>query len=259
MYGELADLYDGLNRDQDPEEWAAYLLRLMALAGVSPRTAVDAGCGTGRIAVAMAQRGIRVTGMDLSERMLWRAQENARRAGVQIPFAQMDMRSIEVHRPVDAVFAACDGVNYLTDNRSVSGFFHSAWKALRPGGVLVFDISSAEKLAGMDGQLYFQDLDGVSLFWQNALEDGILRMELTFFVEQDGGLYRRFDEIHRQRLFRPEALKELLARAGFGRIRVFGDRKEEAPAAGEARLFFLAVRPPEGSGVETGRSGRNEA
>ena len=35
------------------------------------------------------------------------------REGMNIPFVQQDMRSLNLHKPVDAVLATCDGVNYL--------------------------------------------------------------------------------------------------------------------------------------------------
>ncbi|TQM79899.1 methyltransferase family protein [Saccharothrix saharensis] len=74
----------------DPEvrrAWADLLLPLVPLAPVS---IVDLGCGTGSLAVLLAEAGYEVHGVDLSGRMVAAAREKARVAGVRADFAQGD-------------------------------------------------------------------------------------------------------------------------------------------------------------------------
>ena len=93
----------------------------------------------------------------------------------------------------------------------------------------------------MDGQLYFDDGEELSCFWQNALEGDRLRMELTFFV-REGERYRRFDEEHLQYLYENERLERALEEAGFVRISSWGAFTREPPAAGCDRVQFCAVK-----------------
>ena len=62
--------------------------------------------------------------------------------GLKIPFVCQDMRELELHRQVDAVLIMCDGINYITDHEDIDRVFYLIYNILRPGGVLLFDIST---------------------------------------------------------------------------------------------------------------------
>ena len=57
-----------------------------------PSSALDAGCGDGRHAVALAQQGLTVTGVDISARLLERAERRLRDAGVHADLREADLR-----------------------------------------------------------------------------------------------------------------------------------------------------------------------
>ena len=56
-------------------------------------TILDAGCGTGNFSIKLAERGARVTGIDLSTEMMSVAQEKARRRDLSIEFLEMNIYS----------------------------------------------------------------------------------------------------------------------------------------------------------------------
>ena len=242
-YEDFAALYDTFMDDVDYDAWSAYYLALLARMGVRPRTLCDCACGTGSMAVRFAGRGIRVTGVDLSGEMLARAQEKARRHGVQAMFVRQDMCALALPRPVDALICACDGVNYLLDDDRLAAFFGRARAAIRPGGALAFDVSSPHKLKNVLGNGFFgEERDDAAYLWSNAFDEatGIVTMDLTFFVREEGDLYRRFTEVHRQKAHDPARLAELLGRAGFADIQIFGDRTFEAPEPDALRMHIVA-------------------
>ena len=244
MYEEFAAVYDALMDDFDYPAWAEHYLRLLAEAGCAPRTAFECGCGTGSLSIPLARTGLRLTASDLSEDMLRLAQQKARRSGVMIPFVRMDMRRLEVPRPVDAVLACCDAVNYLTSEEDVLAFFHGAHRCLKSGGALAFDVSSQAKLTGMKDAFYGEERDNIAYLWQNSMDETsrVVTMDLTFFVETEGGLYRRFEERHRQRAHAQEELTRWLAEAGFSDVRVFGDMTMCPPGPEAQRLHFTAKK-----------------
>ncbi|TVR51660.1 MAG: class I SAM-dependent methyltransferase [Puniceicoccaceae bacterium] len=70
---------------------------------------LDVGCGTGRHAIELARRGCRVTGIDLSEQMLARAGEAARKAGVAVDWIQADATRFSLPPDFDAAICLCEG------------------------------------------------------------------------------------------------------------------------------------------------------
>jgi len=245
MYQGFAAVYDFLMRDVDYEGWADYYAGLAAQNGAALGTAVDCGCGTGSMTIALMRRGLRMTGIDSSPEMLSIAGEKARRAGVFIPFARQDMRRLALHRPVDCVFSCCDGVNYLQEPAYVQAFFRAAHAQLRPGGRLLFDVSTEHKLGRVLGDHCLGGDDAqVAYIWQNHYDAGkrMLQMDLTFFVQEADGRYRRFSETHRQRAHTREELEAWLLEAGFGGVAFYGDRTLLPPAEREQRMHVAAVR-----------------
>ena len=244
-YSAFAEVYDALMDDVDYAAWAEYYLKLIARSGVAPKRLCDCACGTGALSVRFAARGIRVTGIDLSEEMLRIAQRRAMAAGVQVMFARQDMRALELPRPVDALVCGCDGVNYLLDDDSLNAFFARARASIRPGGALAFDISSAWKLEHVLGNGFFgEERDDIAYLWANRFDDAArtVTMDLTFFVREPDGRYRRFSEVHTQKAHEAAHIAELLKENGFKNIEIFGDWTFDAPHESEQRIHFLAIR-----------------
>lgn len=244
-YGAFAELYDQLMDDFDYPAWSEYYLELIRKMGVQPKSMCDCACGTGSLTIPFAAHGIRVTGVDISGEMLEIAAQKARKNGVQAMFVRQDMSKLKLPRSVDALVCGCDGVNYLLTDAQVMDFFKSAHAAIKPGGVLAFDISSAYKLEQVLGNgFYGEERDDVAYLWSNKwdAEKRTVQMDLTFFRRESNGLYRRFTENHTQRAHDPENLISLLTACGFAQINVYGDRTFDAPRADEMRIHFFAVR-----------------
>ena len=87
-YAELGA--DGLRRRSRPE-WDAAIVDLTASYVADRETVLDVGCGYGRIAIPLAVRGYRVTGLDLSETLLRSGLSDARAQGARVPFVLGDM------------------------------------------------------------------------------------------------------------------------------------------------------------------------
>jgi len=130
MYTGFAEVYDTLMNDVHYGAWADMYARMMTAYGI-PRNAkvCECACGTGSLTLPLQQLGYEMMGIDLSQEMLWQAAQKARKAGFGIPFIRQDMRQLRLHRPVDAVLATCDGVNYLLQDVDAAAFFQSSLQA----------------------------------------------------------------------------------------------------------------------------------
>ena len=240
-YGKFAALYDRPMRDVDRDAWAEYIISLL---GSPPRMVADCACGTGEITLRLARAGYCVTGVDLSEEMLAVAAEKARKMRLKVPFICQDMRRLALHRQVDAVVSACDGVNYLASRRALSEFAAAAYAALKPGGLLLFDVSSRYKLSTILGNNTFAlDETDSAYIWQNAYdpETKLIRMELTFFARiVNETKYERFTETHLQRAHSEREIRAALADAGFERAEAYEAFTRNPPRDESERLQFMA-------------------
>ena len=70
---------------------------------------LDVGCGTGRHSIELARRGYHVIGIDLSDSMLKRAQEKAKKQHVQVRFEKHDARRLPFRSEFDVVIMLCGG------------------------------------------------------------------------------------------------------------------------------------------------------
>jgi SAM-dependent methyltransferase len=104
---------------------------------------LELGCGTGAHAVALAQHGLSIDGVDLSPGMVERAR--ARRAGLpadlqsRLAFVQGDARSHRAGRQYDAVISLFHVMSYQTTNADLLAALSTARAHLAPGGLFVFD------------------------------------------------------------------------------------------------------------------------
>ena len=240
-YRYLAEVYDALMTDVDTDGWTAYIDALLMKHGA--RRVLDAACGTGRITRALVRHGYDMIASDVSEGMIRTAQREARRHGSSITFLIQDMRYIEVGNPVDAVISTCDGVNYL-DREGTEMFALSAYRALKPGGILLFDISTRYKLKEeMDGQLYYDDGEDATCIWNCEYNESreALTMDVTLFIRR-GTLFERMSEQHIQYAHTQEALRDVMIDAGFSSIDVYNCFSFNGPKYDSKRFQFLCVK-----------------
>ena len=246
MYTSFARVYDRLMDTVDYAAWAAHYGRLMDACGVPKRgRCVECACGTGNLTLPLARAGYQMTGIDLSEDMLALAMEKARAAGMNVPFVRQDMRFLSVPRRVDCVLCTCDGVNYLTDGKQAGEFFRAAFFALRPGGALIFDVSTPDKLRSTLGSnTLFSDDEEISYIWRNSWNEknALASLNLSLFVRRPDGAYERLEERQRQKAHTRQELKQALLAAGFSAPRFYGRLRMTPPRAGDDRWHVTAIR-----------------
>ena len=186
--------------------------------------------------------------MGFSREMLWQAAQKARKQGMAIPFVQQDMKALNLHRPMDAVLATCDGVNYLLTEEDLRSFLRAAWRAIRPGGALIFDVSTPHKLRDqLCAGLICEYREDVTYFWENRWEEktSTVEMGLCFFIREKDGRYRRMEEFQRQRAWEAQTLKSALLQAGFRGVCLYGDGTLNPAKESDRRWHIAAVRPAE--------------
>ena len=248
MYTSFAEVYDDLMTDVDYPAWAALYAEILRSRGITSGKICECACGTGSLTLPLQQAGFQVTGVDISQEMLRIAEQKTRARGLPVMFICQDMRRLKLHRPVDAVLATCDGVNYLLTDRDLADFLASAREALRPGGALCFDVSTPHKLSDTLGDhILCDDTPDITYLWQNRWHAArrCVDLHLCIFVREKDGRYRRLDEEQRQRAWSREELQAALETAGFTGVAFCGSSRLAAPRPREERWHVSAVRPAE--------------
>jgi SAM-dependent methyltransferase len=137
-FGEqVAARYDESTGEQfDPAVIAATAEFLAGLAGDG--AALELGIGTGRIAVPLVQRGVRVHGIDLSEAMVarLRAKPGAEQIGVTIG----DFATTRVEGEFALAYLVFNTINNLTTQDAQVACFQNAAAHLVPGGCFVVEV-----------------------------------------------------------------------------------------------------------------------
>ena len=240
-YEALAASYDRLTNDVDYNATVDFYQQILDREGLKPRTAADLACGTGSVTAILAKKGLRVTGVDMSEEMLCVASQKAQEQQEQPLFVCQRLQDLHLPRGVDLAVCALDSLDYILDPDECAEAIRRVYKALNPGGIFIFDVNTPEKLRAMDGQVFLDEDDDVYCVWRGEFneETNICSYGMDLF-QRRGEVWHRFFEEHREYAYSQEQLVAWLREAGFTRIRVYGDRCFESPRPGEQRIYFKA-------------------
>ena len=240
-YHNLAASYDRLTNDVDYGAIVAFYHQILQRERVAPRTAVDLACGTGSVALLLAQKGYGVIGVDMSEEMLTVAFQRAMEQETQPVFVCQKLQQLHLPRAVDMAVCALDGLDYILDPADCQKAIQRVYKALNPGGIFIFDVNTPEKLRAMDGQVFLDEDEDVYCVWRGEFDQdtNICSYGMDLFQRQGNVWHRSFEE-HQEYAYSVEQLRRYLKDAGFTHIRVYADGKLEAPRAGEQRVYFSA-------------------
>ena len=130
-----------------PERTAQEVEGIVTLLTLAPGgTILDLCCGHGRHAIPLAERGYRVTGLDLSEIFLRRAQSDARTRGVEVRWVHSDMRDVPFENEFDAVISIFTSFGYLETEDDDQQVLRQVHKSLKPGGLFLLEMIHRESL-----------------------------------------------------------------------------------------------------------------
>jgi SAM-dependent methyltransferase len=221
-YDALADAYDALTAGYDHDTWLDRLELLALDYGLRGRRLLDVACGTGKSFLPLLDRGYEVTGCDISEAMLERAQLKAPEARLVVA----DMRTLDHLGSFDLVTCLDDALNYLLETRELAAALAGIRANLAPGGIAVFDVNTLRMYGTAFSSDQVTERDGLLIAWQGngadaALEPGCLAEVVVHAFSPAGPTWRRSSSVHRQRHWPLAQLTLLAEQAG---LRLLGVR-----------------------------------
>lgn len=219
--------------------------------GLAPGARVlDVPCGGGRLAVALAERGAAVTGVDISQEFLDAAAAAARVRALARPLTlrRGDMRDLPAGAGFDAAFCFGNSFGYL-DDRGNEAFLAAGAAALKPGGRFAIDFGQTAE-GVFPGFAPFQeaDLGGIRFEEQTRYDPRTSRIENVFTFSRGAEKETRLAS---QRLYLAGDVVRMLERAGL-EVRGFYGSTEEAPFELRSPRLLIVAEKPFAAGAKPG-------
>ena len=242
-YTAFAQVYDLFMDNVPYEQWCVYITDILREHDITEGPILDLGCGTGELTRLLAGQGYDMTGVDCSPDMLQEAL--ARREDEEILYLLQPMQELELDGCVRAVYSACDCINYILEESELLETFRRVAACLEEGGLFLFDVNTDYKYRELLGDNTFaESRDEGAFIWENDYDDlsRVNEYDLTLFIPEGEGIFRRYTETHLQRNHPILVLTELLQRAGFTGVEIFDDYTREPVRGDSERVTFVAQK-----------------
>ena len=196
---------------------------------------LDLACGTGILAICLAECNHVVCGIDNSPEMINIAK--AKSTGIpNLSFDVQDMVNFNVDGSFNLVTCTFDSINYNLKLSDLRKMLERTAFALCEGGLFIFDSNTKELYLDHSDEVYEREINGQA-FIQNCRYDSTRNIATTAFSFSDGTY-----EIHRQRPYGYDELDSLLKVAGFRVIHLFSWFEKLPYTSNTPKLFCVAEK-----------------
>jgi glycine/sarcosine N-methyltransferase len=199
------------------------LTRHLKLPG--PLTILDCSCGIGTQALGLALQSHKVTGSDISQKEIERAQKAAREFEVDATFEVADMKNLKWKNRFDAAISFDNSIAHLTEDADLVAAFRSMKSTLRKNGSILVSLRDYDQLAkerptGMlPKRIKDQFGDRVYLqTWEWDKDAKFYDMSL-FVLKNSGQKWESEPIVTKMRAYRHSEVDAALSTAGFTEIR----------------------------------------
>lgn len=245
-YSFFADHYDSYMAHVNYDAWIANLITWHKQYGLSQgKKALELACGTANISSRMMVKGYTMDACDISAQMLI----NAAKKQVKPRLWQASLCDPIPGDDYDLIFCLFDSINYLCSSAEIQACFKAVSKALKPGGIFIFDISTLlNSLENFADNCNFSQSENYNLVheaWYEAYHRCQISRLSSF--EARGPAYAMQREEHQQRVYlcselmamiESSPLQLLAIRSTQGKVNLMHKRVSGLDKL-YARLFFI--------------------
>ena len=243
-YSSFAQVYDMFMDNVPYEEWSRYLIGLLKEYGIEDGLVADLGCGTGKITRLLSDAGYDMIGVDNAAEMLEIAreiQEDEERDDIW--YLLQDMRELELSGEVNAMVSICDSMNYILEEEELKEVFLRVKEYLQTGGIFIFDMNTLHKYRDMIGETTIaENREEGSFIWDNYFyeDEMVNEYELTLFIREESGLFRKYEETHYQRAYELDMVKRLIEEVGLKFVTAYDAFTREPVNRDSERMYIIA-------------------
>jgi len=214
------------------------LSKLLQLSSAS--RVIDIGCGHGRHAIGLADRGSTVIGLDGAIVLLNRARQLAAGLHTQISWVRGDMRRLPFRSEGADAVLLMDAFGFFDTEQEHETVLREAARVVAIGGRLALKVVNGDLVLDDFRESEREERDGVVVSVSNRLifDPPRLIQRITVTGSRGEGVYER-----RQRLYRVDELRAALTHAGFAVAGIFAgpDGTTFDPAV-SASMWIVAQR-----------------
>jgi SAM-dependent methyltransferase len=209
-----------------------------ALSPPAEGAVLDVGCGYGRHAIELSQRGFKVTGLDLSLPLLIRAADEAQRRGLAVNFVHADMREMTYDSQFDAAYCVLTSFGYFDEETNLR-VASSICRALKPGGRFLVDTINRDYIVSDLPSRAWWEGDGCVVLEEVDFDFHTSRVVVRRSIVFGDG--RQLENEISIRAYSLHELGRVLRRAGFQVLEVSGSLENREPFLGAASRHVVLV------------------
>ena len=199
---------------------------------------LDVPCGDGRLALDLAARGCRVTGVDISSEFLDAGEASARQRGLDVAWRQSDMRDLPWNQEFDAAYCAGSSFGFFDDEGNADAL-EAVSRTLVPGARFFGDFKAAESVLPSFRESYEMPVGDLVFAAKNSYDPAAGTMENLYTVTR-GNEVEKKRAVHR--IYTTREILRMLSDAGFESFQTFGSVGGEPYRLASPRLFVVATK-----------------
>lgn len=179
---------------------------------------LDLACGAGRHSILLAKVGYKVTGVDLSARLLNEARLNSEKENLDIEFIQSDLRQFTASKKFDLVLNLFTSFGYFETDEENFLLFQKANSLLNPNGYFVLDYFNKKHLEKNLVEYSEESNENYIIKQERRIVDQRVNKKITIIRNGNSKVY--FESV---KLYESNLLTLKLKEFGFEIINLFGD------------------------------------
>jgi len=245
-YSIFAEYYDNYMSHVDYNNWVDFVLsHYNKIFGKSPARILELACGSGNVSSLLVKKGLTVDASDISAEMLKIA------SGKPFP-PNLKLNKMTDELPTnkyDLVLLLFDSLNYLHDPNEIELLFNNVYNTIVENGIFIFDITTPKNCENhFDGFINVEEIRDDIFIHESEYEPttNFQSTKLTF-IKKKGFLYARYDEEHKQKIFKVSKIINCINNSEFKLKGIYSigyeenliDHNPKILDSNFSRLFFI--------------------